>query len=68
MKINKKKFENKNFRVLGNILCKNCLSIKKFQFNSSGGPWHGTTLNIFCLCLAHNKNHNHNLIFSQQNR
>ena len=40
----KKIFENKNFRVLGNILWKNCLSNKKFQFTNSGRPWHGMAL------------------------
>lgn len=44
MKIVKKNFENKNFRVLGTILRKKCLSIKKFQFTISGGPQHGMTL------------------------
>ena len=37
----KKLFENKNLRLLGNILWKNCFSIKKFQFTISRGPWHG---------------------------
>ena len=46
MKINKKKFENKNFRVLGKILCNNCISIKKFQFTSFGGRWHGMALPV----------------------
>ena len=41
MKIIKKNFENKNFRVLGNILWKNCWSIKKFEYTISWGPWHG---------------------------
>ena len=40
----KKIFENKNFRVLGNILWKNCLRNKKFQFTNSGRPWHGMVL------------------------
>ena len=43
MKIIKTFFGNTNFRVSGDILSKNSLSIK-FPFTSSGGPWHGMAL------------------------
>ena len=46
MKIMKKNFGNKNFIVLGYVLRENCLSIEKFQFTISGGPWHGMNLKI----------------------
>ena len=44
MKIIKTFFGNTNFRVSGDILSKDSLSIKKFQFTSSGGPCHGMAL------------------------
>ena len=41
-------FENKDFRVLWNILWKKCLSVKKFQFTISRKPWHGMALYFNC--------------------
>ena len=41
-------FKNKNFRVVGNFLWKNCLNITKFQFTISRRPWHGMALFFSC--------------------
>ena len=32
---------------------KNCLHIKKFQFTSSGGPWHGMVLYTIIIHFRH---------------